>query len=216
MMSPAEKFGFHRWLVREMREQIFAKPVAVNDPSINGWANVLSQNGSIEGVYHGLILSTEYTELEKGKADLKAIRFFGSAMTLVENPSLAENDAKLQASSAAYVKDNMSAPLFTLKRLLGEKVLGEVEKRKADKEKLAAWYADLATRWARLDIPFGLPQRNQAEEVFHLKWARGNSLGLLQWELLNRIHRAMNFYGGVPVASVPPVAPAPAAAKAQK
>jgi hypothetical protein len=196
VMSPKEKFGFHRWLVKEMYEQVYARPVKTGT-DLNAWANVLGQRGSIEGVYHGIILSADYAAMETGKADLRALRFFAVGMSVLENPNLGESDPKLVSSSAALAKEHMNSSLFTLKRLLGAKVLHESAKRREDKEKLAAWYADLALRWAKIGVDFGLPQRNKAEEIYHFKWAQENNLGLLQWELLNRVHRIMNFYGGV-------------------
>lgn len=67
-----------------MQEQIFARP-AKDQVAAAGWANVLGQRASIEGVYHGLILSSEYMALEKGNAaDIKVLRFFGNEMAMLE------------------------------------------------------------------------------------------------------------------------------------
>lgn len=199
MMSPGEKLAFHRWLVIEMQEQIFARPVK-DTKAASGWANVLSQRASIEGVYHGLILSTEYVSLEKGKAsDIKALRFFGNEMAMLDFPAATEDDPRVHAASARYVRDSMGWTIFTLKRELGERILREAEKRKTDSEKLAAWFAGIAARWAKHDINFGLPQRNNRDEVFHFNWAKENTLGMIQWELLNRAHRILNQLGGIAV-----------------
>jgi hypothetical protein len=100
----------------------------------------------------------------------------------------------------------MGTSLFTLKRILGEKVLQEANKRKDDKDGLAAWYASFVSRWVKIGVPFGLVQRNREDEAFHFRWAKENNLGMVQWELLNRVHRVMNSFGGLapvpsPVAS---------------
>jgi hypothetical protein len=199
MMSPREKLAFHRWLVLEMQEQVFARPV--KDPSAAaGWANVLSQRASIEGVYHGIILSTEYLALESGKpSDIKALRFFGNEMAMLDFPAANEDDPRVAAASAKYLKDSMSWPIYTLKREMGERILREANKRKADADKLAAWYAGIAARWAKHDVNFGLPQRNSKDEAFHYNWAKENTLGMIQWELLNKAHRILNQLGGVAV-----------------
>lgn len=201
MMSPREKFAFHKWLVLEMQQQIFARPPK-DDTAASGWANVLGQRASIEGVYHGIILSSEYAALESGKAaDLKALRFYGNEMAMLDFPSAQENDARVQTAAAKYVKDSMALPVFTLKRELGERILREADARKADEEKLAAWYSGIAARWARQDIDFGMPQRNNKDEAFHFNWAKENTLGMVQWELLNKAHRILNHHGGIAVKS---------------
>jgi hypothetical protein len=210
-MSPRERFAFHRWLVGEMQEQIFARPMKDKSESV-GWANVLSQRGSIEGVYHGFVLSTEYMNLEQAKkpADTKSLRFFGNEMARLDFPSAADSDDRISKTAAKYLTDNMSTSIFTLKRELGERILREADKRKVDGEKLAAWYSGIAARWAKLDIPFGLAQRNDKDEVFHFNWAKENTLGMIEWELLNREHRIFNQFGGIavpePVKTVSPAA----------
>lgn len=200
-LTPREKFAFHSWLVTEMQEQIFARPL--KDKAGNaGWANVLSQKGSIEGVYHGFILSSEYLALENAKpADLKALRFFGLEMALMDFPSSTETDPKIQEVAAKYVTEHSQSSIYTLKRELGERILREADRRKNDLEKLAAWYSGIAARWAKLDIPFGLPQRSNPDEIFHFQWAKDNTLGMVQWELLNREHRIFNHLAGISVKS---------------
>lgn len=199
MMSPREKFAFHKWLVIEMQEQIFARPIK-DTSSAAGWANVLGQRASIEGVYHGIILSSEYVSLEKGNAaNIKALRFFGNEMAMLEFPSAHESDSRVLAAAAKYVKESMGLPIYTLKRELGERILREADKRRGDSEKLAAWFAGIAARWAMHDINFGMPQRNNKDEVFHFNWAKENTLGMIEWELLNKAHRILNHLGGIAV-----------------
>lgn len=198
MMSPSEKMGFHRWMVTEMIEQVLGRPVK-DKSEIEGWANVLSQRGSVEGVYHGMVLSSEYTGLEQGRADVKALRFFALEMAMMDSPASSEQDPKVKAASENYAKQNMASSLFTMKRELGERVINEANKRKENKETLAAWYAAIAARWARQNVNFGIPQRNKTEEIFHFNWAKENNLGMIQWELLNKVHRLFNAYGGVKV-----------------
>lgn len=211
MMTSGERFAFYRWLVKEMQEQILAKPVT--DPSqVNSWANVLIQRGSLEGVYHGFVLSTEYGALEKGKADLKALRFFAAEMASLDQPLLPDTDPSVVSASEGYAKDYMGQPLFTLKRVLGERILEEASKRKSDVEKLATWYASFAAKWSRIGVPLGAEQRQKTDEAFHFRWAKENNLGLIQWELLNRAHRILNSLGGVavsaPASTSAPVTPA--------
>lgn len=198
MMSPAEKMAFHRWLAKEMIEQVLGRPVKDKSETEN-WANVLSQRGSVEGVYHGIVLSAEYTGLEAGKADVKALRFFANEMAMLDFPIATENDPKVKAASEKYAQENMGSSVYVMKRELGEKVLKESVKRKDNRETLAAWYSAIAARWARQGVDFGMAQRNKPEEVFHFNWAKENNLGMVQWELLNKAHRLMNAYSGIAV-----------------
>lgn len=199
-MSAGEKQAFYRWLVSEMHEQIFLQP-AKSKADIESWASIFSQGASIEGVYHGLVLSKEYAELERGKANLRALRWFAAEMAWLDDPEAKETDPAAKARNESYAKQHISSSLFTLKRELGERLLGEVEKRKASSEKLASWYASIAARWAKMDVSFGMASRNRDDFSFHRDWAKENSLGLVQWELLNRAHRILNDRGGVAVAA---------------
>lgn len=194
--NPTDKKSFYRWLATEMHEQIYMRASA-NKNEVESWANVFSQGGSIEGVYHGMVLSTDYAKSENGRADLKVLRFFSQEMALLDNPGAKDSDPKVKASAEKYAKENMQTSLFTQKRMLGERFLAEIEKRKSDRAKLAEWYAGYASRWAKLGIDFGMKQRNDSSADFHKNWANENSLGLVQWELLNRMHRILNEYSGV-------------------
>ena len=216
LMTAGERFAFHRWLVTEMQEQIFSKP-ARPSKEVDGWANVLSQRGSIEGVYHGFVLSSEYGELEKGRADIKVLRFFSQEMAALDHPNLNDSAEQVVAARSKYAQENSAQSLFALKRILGERVLQESVARKADKERLAGWYASFAARWAKHGVSFGMAQRNKEDEAFHYRWAQENNLGMIQWELLNRVHRVMNSFGGLPPVPVaaPPAMPSPPAGKPQ-
>lgn len=200
MMTAGEKFAFHRWLVSEMQMQIFAKS-GPQAPDVNGWANVLSQRGSIEGVYHGLVLSADYSALEKGKAPTKAVRFFAQEMAALDHPNSAEGAPELREAAEKYARAHFDTPLFTLKRLMGERILEEAKARKDDKSKLASWYSSFASNWVKEGVDFGAAKRNDPSAPFHFKWAQENNLGMVQWEMLNRMHRIFNSHGGVAVAN---------------
>jgi hypothetical protein len=213
MMTKGEVFNFHRWLIKEMQEQILVRP-ANNDQDINGWANVLSQRGSIEGVYHGFVLSAEYGAKETGKPELKAVRFFAQEMAAFDFPNAKDGDPEMAKAAEKYAKENMGTPLFVMKRFLGDRILKESIARKADKERLASWYSGFVGRWSKAGVPFGHKQRDSGTEAYHYKWALDNNLGMVQWELLNRMHRIMNAYGGVAL-PVPAASSAPSTTPTQ-
>lgn len=204
MLTQGERFAFHRWLVKEMLEQVFGK-AAKSATEVDAWANVFSQRGSMEGVYHGMVLSSEYSALEQGKTDMKAVRFFAQEMAAMDHPNAKDTDEAIRKSAEDYAKKYMAHSLFTLKRLLGDRVISESVARKGDKDQLAAWYASFVGRWSKAGVSFGMAQRDNPNEAFHFKWAQENTLGMVQWELLNRLHRILNNYGGLPpIASTSP------------
>ena len=204
IMAPRERQGFYRWLITEMHEDIYQTPVqdAKSIKDVLTWVNVLDQGGSIEGVYHGMILTPKYRALERGRASLAAIRFFAEqlAMLKLEQSTPDENTKKL---TQEYGQRLLNMPLYTLKRELGERMFTKITKLKGNQEKLADWFANLTVYLAGKNVPFGMEQRNRADINFHKQWAMNNNLGLLQWETLNRMHRILNYYGKAPTPAAP-------------
>lgn len=193
--TPKDKENFYSAIVREMYSTIYSRhPRSLQD--LGSWTNVLMQGGSIEGIYHGLILSNEYSELERGTASLRAVRFFAEESARDQAQSAGDKIAK-PGVAEGLVKRNLNSPLFTLKRLLGENILLQLNARKGDREKLATWYSKIVIRWNGLGVPFGKMERVNMDDKFHHDWAMTHSIGLIQWELLYRVHRIMNEFGGV-------------------
>lgn len=193
-LKPSELRSVHAWLIKEMYERIYAQTLK-NPKEIAPWYGVLNQGASIEGLYHGLILSEKYRELERGKAPIAAVRFAAQELAVLQLER-SQPGPETRAQAEMNMAKVMNLSLFTLKRELGEKMLSAIEKRKGGKESFADWYAGYATRWAGEGVDFGLPERNKTDKEFHKDWVSQHSLGLVQWELLNRMHRLLNFHGG--------------------
>lgn len=195
VLTPNERKRINRLFLREMYEQVYAKRLADLD-FYNSWMNVLEQGASIEGVYRGLTLSDSYRSLERGVVSKEALEFFSKEVAYLErlkNPKL-RSEAELAKEIA---KSAEKMPLFTLKRIFGEKVLEAIELRKNDREAVAQLYADLVMRWFDSNVDFGFKQRNVQDRDFHRDWALRNSRGRVQWEILNRLHRMMNHRGRI-------------------
>lgn len=193
LLSPKEKNNFYRWLFKEMHQQVFNTD-KVSPADASAWVNVLSQGASIEGVYHGLVLSVEFQKLENRLASPGALRFFAEEAILLKSKSESlSSEEKVQQEE--LIKKLLNASLYSFKRELGELVLKQLDERESNRQDLAAWYAKTAVRWSQLNIDFGLPQRNLKDLEFHRAWAMANSFGLIQWELLNRMHRVFNHFG---------------------
>lgn len=194
ILTPGERRSFNIWLAREMYEQIYARKTDSNKQHLS-WVNVLFQGGSVEGVYHGMILSTEYSALEVGRASAAAVRFFAEEAARLH--SQIDNPTEIKRLSERIAKEAMKSSLFGLKRELGSQILQSISEKSSNRRALAELYADRAFRWADLGVDFGLKQRNIKDYDFHEQWAKKNSLGLIQWELLNRAHRIFNQLGEI-------------------
>lgn len=193
LMSPQDKVRFYRWLFQEMHQQIFqSKPETAEDE--RGWLNILNQGASIEGVYHGLVLSTTYRAKEVGATTPGAIRYFASEAILLRANKSALEPAQ-QAQYDSLVSQTLSTSLFTLKRELGELILREIEKRKGNRAELAEWFGRFAARASTKGVDLGMAQRSNPDMDYHRAWATKNSIGLIQWEALNRAHRILNQLG---------------------
>ncbi len=192
--TDTDRQRFYSWIAREMVQQVF-----LQEPKSNGevasWANVLLQGGSIEGIYHGLVLSNDYSNLERGTASVKAVRFFASETVALKDLSLDQKE--FESRSSRLVQENINASLFSLKRQMGEQVLQEINVRKKDKVAFADWYAKIVLRWNDQGISFGLAERNKADFDFHKNWALNHPMELVEWELLNRVHRIFNQLSGI-------------------
>ena len=203
IMTPKEKRSFYTWLLNEMHQQVYVQPFPDLQEMLN-WLNVLEQGGSVEGVYHGMVLSTQYMDKEKDAlAKDDALRFFAeeSVLLSLEKQVL---DTKSSAAVDQLLVKMPKTSIYTLKREMGESILKLVSAKKGDRNKLADWYADVATRWSAKKIPFGIAERNKEERSFHYQWAMDNSVELLQWELLNRTHRILNQTQGLVLVLPPP------------
>lgn len=207
VLSPKERAFVNRAFLLEIYEQVFARPLEDKD-FYDRWMNVLSQGASIEGVYRGITLASEYAAMERGVASAAAKAFFVSEVLRLEN----------EVGSAATVSEAMKNAirakidkysLFTLKRILGEKYLTAIDRKAKNREELNEFYGDTAKRFGELNIDFGYEARNSKDADYHRRWAAQNSLGRIQWETLNRVHRTMNSLGGILIqpkkTKVPPV-----------
>ena len=198
ILSSRDKISFYRWMVDEMYEQVMIERPK-NSKDLDGWINIFAQGASVEGVYHGLILSTSYAAKETGTTTISVLRWYSQELEFMDALS-SQMDKKVKLQSAGqYVKEKSDASFFTLKKEFGERILREIELRKNNRKELSKWFATLASRWAKLEIDFGLTERNKREFDFHEDWAMENSVGLLQWEILNRVHRIMNQLAGLKV-----------------
>jgi hypothetical protein len=159
------------------------------------WANALNQGASLEGVYNGLVHSTNYQRLEAlpSSASPGALKVFGEEFAfLVQEHQAASPAPTLQTLSEGASKQYVGASIYTLKRVLGDEALLLVASKNEFRERLAFWYSKWVVRMTQRNIDFGLALRNKPDEAFHYKWALNTSEDRIKWEILNRLHRVLN------------------------
>ncbi len=194
-VSPEQKKKFHTWLAREMLEQVFGEAPRGGE-AVAKWVNILEQGAEIQGVYHGIILSTEYASRNKPRSTDVAVRFFSEEVAILRSGK-SEWDSSL-APIALEIQNRVKAEsIFFLKRELGRLVLERVSGLAGSPIALAKFYSETAVRLSKQGINFGLTQRNLGDLSFHKEWADGSSRGMIEWELLNRYHRCLNRLGGI-------------------
>jgi hypothetical protein len=109
----------------------------------------------------------------------------------VESPEVISLET-IQQLSADYKKIFVGAPVFTLKRVLGDEALKVISFKSNYRENLALWYSKWVVRLAGRNVDFGVALRNKPDEAFHYKWALESSPDRIRWEVLNRLHRLLN------------------------
>ncbi|MEW6056141.1 MAG: hypothetical protein AB1540_05955 [Bdellovibrionota bacterium] len=181
------------------------------------YMNVLDQGGHYEGIYNGIVYSSEYREKERGVASVPALKAYSEILAQIildqkydplkipktENPAVPlptadsvkapePSDAERMALVAELEKDGIARSLFTLKRRLGEEALKTIDLKKEYREKLATWYGRFTVYLNKRGVDFRLPERNKMDEYFHYKWALDAEEDRLKWECLNRLHTILN------------------------
>jgi hypothetical protein len=171
------------------------------------YVNTLSQGGSLEGIYNGIVNSDYYHKLEGTPAPAypATVKVFAQLISPMQrelaktkfHPS--DLGANPPFDVAQYEKLYAKASFFELKRYLGNEAMKVVEAKlgKGDsREELAKWYADWVVQMSTQMVDFGIPLRNRADQAFHHDWVMALKADVVSdrviWEVLNRVHRTLN------------------------
>jgi hypothetical protein len=179
----------------------------------------MNQGASLEGIYNGFVHSRAYEELEMGHAGAppEVLQIFSEELAYLEaelpvQGALEDSQdtlatAKRLGVKPAVISDKvvdlnvlterfsrlyLGAPMFALKRMLGDKALLVIHERRQSSHDLAMWYAKWAVRTNMRGVYFGLASRNKPDERFHYQWAASAGSDRIRWEVLNRLHRLLN------------------------
>lgn len=158
-----------------------------NSNDIHQWMNVLSQGGTQEGVYRGLVLDQTYGGLENYPLNsTAALAEFAVAIfkTYLKREQTAERLSQVN--------------FFSLKRILVERSLEIFEALAAtDPDLVYRWYGHLSGTLAR-DFPevFSESPRSKTSMVYHYQWAQSAPEQLIKSEMIIKLHLVMNFLQG--------------------
>ncbi|MGE4231791.1 MAG: hypothetical protein AB7F43_00535 [Bacteriovoracia bacterium] len=152
--------------------------------------NVLDQGGHYDGLYNGIVYSSEYREKAQGVASARSLRFFVDTMVSLSKETEAPQVVEV------FEKEGINQSVYFLKRRLGEEVLKTIELKADYREKLASWYGKFTVQVnhvaKEINLDLGFPQRSNNDEMYHYRWALEADFDRISWECLNRIHRVLN------------------------
>ena len=202
ILTPKERRRINRRFIKDIYREVFAR--SLHDKLIyENWMNVLTQGASVEGVYRGLVLSVEYQKMEKGRVPRAALDFFAEEVVRLQYEKFEKRYQNrtgkklvpieiIKLGKKELMKQYAGAPLFSLKRVLGEAMLSRLSALQEDRDARSRWYAEIVSRWSNLGVEFNYVTRNSKNYKLHKDWAHWNSLGRIQWEILYRVHCIMN------------------------
>lgn len=140
-------------------------------------------------------------ELSK-KSELRAtdalpLRELGFSELEKSSPAKSSNPSLILSQENVAKSAFSKASVFTLKRVLGNQALLWVAegRREGENASFPLRYANWVMECVRSKIDFGLLLRNRDDAPFHAQWAARelkSKRGILEWEVLNRIHRMLN------------------------
>lgn len=184
-LTDSEKSKRNAELLQEMIRVIqMGEPE--NAEMFGGLVNSLNQDASIEGTYNGLIHNHVYRRKEEssGPASNEALKIFVDQLVIFNTgkPGVQRGDLDLAFRQTS---------VWGMKRILGDEAIKFLREFK-DRTALARWYGPWAVSMGTYGADFGLKLRHEKNAEFHEKWALSATQDALDWEVLNRLHRALN------------------------
>lgn len=155
---------------------------SLSNEDFSKWFNVLSQEGSREGVYHALVLDSTYYNLEQKK--------YPTSQELVNfiPPHLEKfTGNKIKPSQLKQLN------FFLVKRVVIDKYLSVID-RFTNYEDLSSWYAffsvDISKSFSNV---FRSAIRKNIDLSTHKNWSLSVSKDLLKSEVYIKLHMVMNY-----------------------
>jgi len=174
-----EKLNY--FYVKELYESARNQPSTSND--LAKWMNVVSQGGSLEGVYHALVLDNTYAGLENFDQPASAAAINYAVEYLDKYLNKAVTREKLEGSN-----------FFTLKRVVTERTIEAMNALAKKRSDLNDWYAVLAHDMASTRPEMWTNKiRKSQSKVFHKKWANKAPYSFVSSEVIIKVHKTFNY-----------------------
>lgn len=173
----AQKYNYY--FVKELFEAVRKREANANE--VAQWMNVLSQGGTRDGVYRGLVLDQTYAGLEN--------------YPLPVNDSMvafASYFLEVYTGKKYEAQKLMSFNFYALKRNVTERALDVIDAY-ASQNQRADWYAvlsaDLAKNYPQV---FENKTRTNIDPGVHQNWANSYSTQYLKSEVVIKLHKVFN------------------------
>jgi hypothetical protein len=146
------------------------------------WMNVVNQGGSLEGVYHALVLDNTYAGLEN---------FEQPASTAAINFAVEYLDTYL----ARHVErsDLEGSNFYRIKRIVTERTIETMKSMASNREDLNNWYAvlshDLASNRSQI---WKNKLRKSTSKKMHQKWSNKAPFSFVASEVIIKLHKTFN------------------------
>ncbi len=147
------------------------------------WLNVMSQGGTREGVYRGIVLEDRYTNLERKSFPInpKVLEF----SLHYANYFLAQDIKKSALRRANF---------YTLKKVLVERSLEVLDSFPVENDDIYNWYAlfssYLAKKYPRI---WKNKLRKSSNAKIHKNWAKNVPEQHIKSEVIIKVHKVFNF-----------------------
>ncbi len=178
-----ERFNFI--FIKEVFEA--TRKSAASDGDISKWMNVLSQNGSREGVYRAIVLDSVYLGLENYETFLSdsSVAFTLDYLSRYLDKTVSKKALK-------------GANFYTVKRDITERSLEVMDVFLAqDGDEIYDWYALMSAKLAT-DYPQAMNNktRKDTSAARHKLWAKSVPDQFIKSEMIIKLHRVFNTIQG--------------------
>lgn len=159
------------------------------DIELNEKLNILFQGGKKEGIYHSLVLSQNYLELENLKIEIKK-----NELEFIKNLFLKYFGKKITLESIKEMNP------YSLKRILSDKIIETCDAYELEgkRNELELWYAFFSSD---LSVKFNNVWNSSIRKSFdlrvHKKWAEKMPVEYIKSELIIKLHSSLNMLIGV-------------------
>ncbi|MAZ48358.1 MAG: hypothetical protein CME65_07335 [Halobacteriovoraceae bacterium] len=166
-----------------LKELIYVvRGAEATDQELTNYMNVLDQGGNREGIYRSLVVSSNYQELEMYQ----------------QSPSQRVLDFT-QEYAVKYLRVNYEVTkmkdynVWSIKRLLVDRTLEQIDAFPKDGKDLYIWYAVLSEELAKRFAIWKNKVRSNTNPDTHIKWAQSVPFQHLKSEVIIKLNKVFNY-----------------------